>query len=95
MKGRADSWLRGAGWDVTPFAGIGAGGRTHDYRDLDVDARSKFAGYGALGGEFGFGRFGARIEARDYLSGAAPLRGRGDSGTRNDITLAAGLTVRF
>jgi hypothetical protein len=95
VEGRGASWLRGAGWDFTPFAGIGLGGRTYNYRDLDVDAQSKLAGYGALGGEFGFGRLGARIEARDYLSGAAPLSGRGDSGTRNDITLAAGLTLRF
>ncbi len=95
VEGRAASWLRGAAWDFTPFVGVGLGGRTYDYRDLDVDSRSKLAGYGALGGELGFGRLGARIEARDYLSQFAPLTGRGESDTRNDVTLSAGLTVRF
>ena len=95
VEGRAASWLRGTAWDFTPFAGIGLGGRTYSYRDLDVDAQSNFTGYGALGGELGFGRVGARIEARDYLSRFEPLAGPGDADTRNDVTLTAGLTVRF
>ena len=95
VEGRAAAWLHGAGWDFTPFAGLGVGGRTYNYRDLDVDAQSKLAGYGALGGEFGFGRFGARVEARDYLSRSTHGVGRRASGTRNDVTVAAGLTVRF
>ena len=53
------------------------------------------AGYGALGGEAGFGRTGLRLEARDYISRFEPLTGNGDAKTRNDVTLAAGLTVRF
>jgi hypothetical protein len=98
VEGRAPSWLGGAGWDVTPFAGLGLGGRTYDYRDLDVDARTQFAGYGALGAELGLGlagRVGARFEARDYVSRFAPLTGRGDAEARNDVTLSLGLTVRF
>jgi hypothetical protein len=95
VEGRAASWLRGTTWDFTPFVGLGVGGRTYDYRDLDVDAVSKFAGYGALGGEFGFGRVGVRVEGRDYLSRFSPLTGRGASDTRNEITAATGLTVRF
>jgi hypothetical protein len=95
LEGRAASWLRGTTWDFTPFVGLGVGGRTYDYRDLDVDAVSKFAGYGALGGEFGFGRVGVRVEGRDYLSRFSPLTGRGASDTRNEITAATGLTVRF
>ena len=95
VEGRAASWLRGTSWDFTPVVGLGIGGRTYRYRDLDVAAQSKLAGYGALGGELGFGRLGVRVEARDYLSRFTPLIGRGDSDTRNEVTVTAGLTVRF
>ena len=93
---RAPSWFASSAgaWDFTPFAGIGVGGRTYDYRDLDVDSKTNVAGYGALGAELGFGRTGVRFEARDYVSQFEPLSG-GDTKTRNDVTLAAGLTVRF
>ncbi len=95
-EARAASWYNGRSWDFTPFVGLGVGGRTYDYRDLDdVDAKSNVAGYGALGGEVGFGRAGLRLEARDYVSRFEPLTGGGDAKTRNDVTLAAGLTVRF
>jgi hypothetical protein len=93
---RAPSWLQGESWDFSPFVGLGVGGRTYDYRDLDnVDAKTNFAGYGALGGEFGFGQFGLRIEGRDYISRFEPLIGTGEAKTRNDISVAAGLTIRF
>jgi hypothetical protein len=95
VEGRAAAWLRGAGWEFTPFAGLGVGGRTYNYRDLDVDATSNVAGYGALGGEVAFARVGVRVEGRDYLSRFEPLAGGGDADTRNDVTVTAGLTVRF
>jgi hypothetical protein len=91
---RAPSWFTSGPWDFTPFAGLGVGGRTYDYRDLDVDAKSNVAGFGVLGGELGFGRAGLRVEARDYVSRFKPFDG-GDSKTRNDVTVAAGLTLRF
>jgi hypothetical protein len=95
-EGRAPSWFSGGSWDFTPFVGLGVGGRTYNYRDLDnVDAKTNVAGYGALGGEVGLGRVGLRLEARDYVSRFEPLTGSGDAKTRNDVTLAAGLTVRF
>jgi hypothetical protein len=94
---RAPSWFASSSgsWDFTPFAGLGVGGRTYNYRDLDVDSKTNVAGYGALGAELGFGRTGLRLEARDYVSQFKPLTGDGDSKTRNDVTLAAGLTVAF
>jgi hypothetical protein len=95
-EARAPSWYNKGSWDFTPFVGLGIGGRTYNYRDLDdVDAKTNVAGYGALGGEVGFGRLGLRLEARDYISRFEPLTGGGDARTRNDVTVAAGLTVRF
>jgi hypothetical protein len=91
---RAPSWLASGAWDFTPFAGLGAGGRTYNYRDLDVNSKTNFAGFGTLGGELGFGRIGLRVEGRDYVSQFKPFTG-GDSKTRNDVTVAAGLTLRF
>jgi hypothetical protein len=91
---RAPSWVTSGALDFTPFVGLGAGARTYDYRDLDVDAKTNFAGYGVLGGELGFGRIGWRLEARDYVSQFKPFDG-GDSKTRNDVTVATGLTFKF
>ena len=92
---RAPAWVQRASWDFSPFVGLGVGGRTYDYRDLDIDAKTNVAGYGALGGEFGFGQFGLRIEGRDYVSRFKPLTGSGETKTRNDVAVAAGLTIKF
>jgi hypothetical protein len=86
-----DTYLGG----VTPFVGAGIGGRTYNYRDLNVDAKTNFDGYGALGVDVGTGRVGVRIEARDYVSRFQPLTGGGETKTRNDIGIVAGLGVRF
>lgn len=91
---RAPSWQRWGTIDFTPFVGLGGGGRTYNYRDLDVDSKTNVAGYGVVGSELGFGRFGLRLEARDYVSRFKPFDG-GDSKTRNDVTVATGFTLRF
>lgn len=94
-EARAASWLGAATWDFTPFVGLGVGGRTYSYRDLEVDSQTNVAGYGAVGGDLYFGRVGLRVEARDYLSRFKPLVGTGDAQTRNDISLVTALTFRF
>ena len=91
---RAPSWRSWGAMDFTPFVGLGGGGRTYNYRDLDVDSKTNVAGYGVLGGELGFGRVGVRLEARDYVSRFKPFDG-GDAKTRNDVTVATGFTLRF
>lgn len=92
---RAASFWTDGTWSVTPFVGLGAGGRTYNYRDLDVDAKTNVDGYGSLGSDVAFGPIGFRIEARDYVSQFKPLTGVGDTKTRNDIGLAAGFSYRF
>ena len=92
---RSASLWNGSMLNFTPFIGLGVGGRTYDYRDLDVGSKTDFDGYGALGGDIGFGPVGLRIEARDYVSQFKPLVGTGDTKTRNDIGLAAGVSYRF
>jgi Outer membrane protein beta-barrel domain len=94
-EARGAGWVRGDSWDFTPFVGLGVGGRTYNYRDLDVGSKTDFDGYGALGGDLNFGQVGLRIEGRDYVSQFKPLTGTGDAKTRNDVALAAGLNVRF
>lgn len=94
-EARAAGWLRRSSWTFSPFVGLGLGGRTYHYRDLDVDSSTQFGGYGALGGDFGLGRFGLRLEARDYVSRFEPLIGADESDTRNDVAVLAGLNYRF
>lgn len=81
--------------DFTPFVGLGLGGRTYSYRNLDVGSKTNFDGYGAIGGDIGFGPIALRIEGRDYVSQFKPLTGTGSTKTRNDIGLAAGIAYRF
>ncbi len=91
-----DFALGASAWTWRPFVGIGAGARTYSYRDLDVDAETDFAGYGAAGVHFANGRFGLRLEARDYLSSFDGLDGKlSDSSTRNDLFLTGALSIRF
>lgn len=88
-----------AAWGVTPYAALGVGGRTYDYRDVDnVDSQTNFLGFGALGVDVApkTGVLGLRLEARDYVSAFKGLRGElAERKARNDVQLAGGLTFRF
>ena len=78
-------------WIFSPFAGVGAGGRSYNYRKLDVDATHNLAAYASAGGELGIRRVRIRLEARDYVSGFKPLQGVGAGHTGNDVVLMAAL----
>ena len=90
---RAPSWNTGNAMTFTPFAGAGAGGRSYNYRKLDVDATHNLAAYGSVGGELGVRRVRVRLEARDYVTGFKPLGGVGQSRTGNDVVVMAGLRL--
>jgi hypothetical protein len=92
-EARAPKWLDGKGMSFSPFAGAGAGGRSYNYRKLDVDATHNIAGYVNAGGELRVRRVGMRLEARDYLTGFKPLDGAGDARTGNDIVVMAALRL--
>ena len=88
-----------AGWTATPYLGLGGGGRTYRYRDVDgVDGQTSPFGYGAVGVDLAprTGALGVRLEARDNVTAFRGLRGEyGDRTGRNDVQLGAGLTYRF
>jgi hypothetical protein len=90
---RAPRSITGEAVTLVPFAGVGAGGRSYNYRKLDVDATHNVAAYGSIGGELGAGRVRLRIEARDYVTGFKPLSGVGAARTGNDVVVMAGLRL--
>jgi len=88
---RAPKLIGGSAISLSPFAGIGAGGRSYNYRSLSAPATSNVAGYGSVGGELGVGRIRLRLEARDYVTGFRPLAGEGAARSGNDVVLMGGL----
>jgi hypothetical protein len=90
---RAPQWLAGKGMTFSPFAGVGAGGRSYNYRKLELDATHNAAAYASVGGEIGVSRVRIRLEARDYVTGFKPLDGAGESRTGNDVVVMAGLRL--
>ena len=81
---------------LRPFLGLGMGGRAYDYNDREAESQYNVAGYGAGGAELRMGRYGWRIEVRDYVSGFKGLSGELDSRrTRNDLSISRGFSVRF
>ena len=91
---RAPAWITGHGTTFMPFAGVGAGARSYNYRSLEIDARHNVSAYVGVGGELGIKRVGLRLEVRDYVSGFKPLAGGGTAATGNDLVVMAGLRFR-
>ena len=90
---RAPRWNVGEAISIASFAGGGAGGRSYNYRKLDVDATHNIAGYATVGTEVGVRSVHVRLEARDYLTGFKPLSGIGAGRTGNDVVVMAGLRL--
>ena len=90
---RAPRWNVSETVSIASFAGAGAGGRSYNYRKLDVDATHNLAGYATVGTEIGVRRVHVRLEARDYLTGFKPLSGIGAGRTGNDVVVMAGLRI--
>jgi hypothetical protein len=79
----------GGGWMLRPFAGLGAGFRTYDFKG-DLETKSCSAGYGALGSELQKGAVAFRLEARDYaLCYQSPVTGK--KSTRSDLGISFGI----
>jgi hypothetical protein len=90
---RAPKWIASETMSLSPFAGVGAGGRSYNYRKLDVDATHNLAAYASAGAELGMHRLRLRLEARDYVAGFKPLTGAGASRTGNDVVVMVGLRL--
>jgi hypothetical protein len=92
-EARPGRWMAGSTMSLSPFAGIGAGGRSYNYRKLDLDATHNLAAYASAGAELGIRRVHLRLEARDYVSGFKPLSGVGTGHTGNDVVVMVGLRL--
>ena len=91
---RANRWNANRAVTFRPFAGVGAGARSYNYRKLDVDGTHNASAYGSIGGEIGVRRVRVRLEARDYVSAFKPLSGAaGATATRNDVVVMGGLRI--
>ena len=99
IEGRLPNLTPSAGISTRPYATLGAGGRTYDYRDVsDADAQTNFLGYGAVGVELAqaSGPLGLRLEARDNVTAFKGLQGElAERKARNDLQFSAGLTIGF
>jgi hypothetical protein len=99
IEGRLPNLTRSAGISTRPYATLGAGGRTYNYRDVsDADAQTNFLGYGALGVDLAQanGPIGLRLEARDNVTAFKGLHGElAERKARNDLQFSAGITVAF
>jgi hypothetical protein len=90
---RGPRLMAGKAVSFSPFTGFGAGGRSYNYRKLDVAATHNVSAYASAGGELGFRRVRVRLEARDYVSGFKPLSGAGEARTGNDVVVMGGLRI--
>lgn len=81
-------------WVLRPFLGLGAGGRTYDYRARGIDGSTCSTGYATIGSEAQAGTFALRLEGRDYVNCfKSPVTGK--QSTRNDVALTFGLAYHL
>ena len=75
------------------FVGGGIGVRSYDSRQNGRTSLHALAAYGSFGGELGAGRVRLRLDARDYVTHSKPLGSRGESETRSELALTAGVRL--
>jgi hypothetical protein len=81
-------------WDLDPFVGLGAGGRTNDYHARGYGSTTCLSGYGAIGAEVQGPSLAVRVEGRDYVScQESPVSGNKD--TMNDVRVSVGIALRL
>jgi hypothetical protein len=99
VEGRLPNLSPAARVVTRPYASVGVGGRTYDYRDLaGVGAETNLLGFGGVGVDVAQrnGPIGLRVEARDNVTAFKGLRGElAERKARNDLQFTAGLTFAF
>ena len=99
VEGRLRNVSAALPFATRPYASLGVGGRTYDYRDLaGAGATTNVLGFGALGVDLAQrdGPIGLRLEARDNVTAFKGLRGElAERKARNDLQFTAGLTFAF
>lgn len=81
-------------WLLKPFLGAGFGGRTYDYKAMNVATTTCTAGYSTLGSELQKGVVAVRLEARNYFTCfESPITA--EKKTRNDVGLAFGIAYHL
>ena len=85
----------GAGWELKPFLGLGAGARTYRFSSDQLSNKTCALAYGAAGSEFQISNIALRLEARDNVfCYRSPVVGQ-DSKTRNDLGLSFGIAYHI
>lgn len=99
IEGKLSDLTSEAPISTRPYATVGGGARTYDYRNVaGTSAQTNPLGYAALGLDLDHkgGRVGLRLEVRDNVTGFKGLRGElSDRKARNDVQLAGALTFGF
>ena len=85
---------RGGNWLFRPFAGLGAGGRTYDYRASNAGRSECGATYASIGTELQRGAVAWRVESRGYVACyVSPVTGERHTG--NDFGILFGTAMHF
>jgi Outer membrane protein beta-barrel domain len=85
----------GHGLTLTPFLGGGIGGRTYEFRNVDIGSETDFAGYFSGGATLQYRQASLSMTARDYISHYNGIGLADVSTTRNDLSLFASIGVRL
>jgi hypothetical protein len=99
VEGRLNNLTPNAAIATRPYAGVGLGGRTYDYRNLSgTSAETNFLGYGTVGVQLApvSGPIGLRVEVRNNVSAFRGLQGElPDRNARHDMQFITGLSYTF